>query len=261
VLLRHALTISLYQHGSGAVLKLDDIITSLRDLNPAAQHQERTWKIYAERMTQWLSAVGLLETQEEGWKLEDKGEESINPTSAQIRRYYSRHPRQYRENTLFIGDTSPHRTVRALGWLLEQTPKTWKEIETKGHRNGSRTLLNLRIIRNEGGKYRVAESLENSEMAIVSSVFHAALKEPVMDLVMQLLVEDPTANTTQIGITVAAKYERDWTEASQQRIGSSLKQWGTWLLKGKNEDSIPKPPGRASDQISEFQMRLLPDND
>lgn len=256
----HALTLSLAQHSVGTILTLEHIIFSLQEINPAAQHQERTWQIYAERMTQWLSAVGFLEPVQDGWKLEDRGEESISPTNALIRRYYSRHPRQYRENTLFIGDTSPLRTVKALSWLLQQKPQSWKEIEKSGHRNGARTLLNLRIIKNERGKYFVSEPIRNTESTTRQCVFNAAVKEPVLELVVDFLMDNPTASGTDVGAIVAKEYEREWTEASLQRIGHSLKQWGKWLLLGRDNEAVPRPLGQRDKHENKGQLSFWQDD-
>ena len=61
VLKTHALTRSLSRYSAGMILTTDNIVEALREVNPAAQHQQKTWQIYADRMAQWLSAVGYLE--------------------------------------------------------------------------------------------------------------------------------------------------------------------------------------------------------
>jgi hypothetical protein len=258
VLRTHALTKSLSRYSVGTVLTTDNLIQALREVNPAAQHQQKTWKIYAERMAQWLSAVGYLEpVGDTGWKWEDRGEESISPTNALIRRYYTRHPQRYRENTLFIGDTSPSATVAALVWLISQPPQRWADNSAAGHRNGARTLLNLRLIRNEHGKYHVTTFGSRDMKGLTASVWNAANKEPVMELVCRFLVEHPHANGQQVGEIVAQKYERKWTPASLQRIGSSLQQWGIWLIRGKDSgDELPVAPGRNKLSSSEHAEQL-----
>ncbi len=47
----HALTIGLSKYEAASVTE-EDIIELLKEINPAAQHQERTWKGYAKRMIQ-----------------------------------------------------------------------------------------------------------------------------------------------------------------------------------------------------------------
>lgn len=259
VLRTHALTRSLSRYSNGTILTTGQLIEALRQVNPAAQHQQKTWKIYADRMAQWLSAVGFLEPSgEHGWKWEDRGEDSISPTNALIRRYYTRHPQSYRENTLFIGDTSPSATVTALDWLISQPPKRWREIETAGHRNGARTLLNLRLIRNEHGRYHVTSLGGTDISSLNAAVWNAANKEPVMALVCRFLEMNPTASAQQVGEIVAREYERDWTPASLQRIGHSLRQWGMWLIAGKTDsDEVPVPPGRNKTASSEAIGQLV----
>lgn len=258
VLRNHALTISLFQSDAETVLSLEQIIDALKRINPAAQHQQRTWKIYAERMAQWLSATGYLQLMDnkQGWKLDDMGEESINPTNALIRRFYTRHPQQYRENTLFIGDTSPYRTAKALEWLVSRPAQTLEEISEAGHRNGSRTLLNLRLIRNENRRYVVVDNVAKDYDYSTGNqaIWKAASKEPVMELVIGLLERNHNASGADVGELVAKKYERVWTPSSQKRIGISLRQWGVWLITGKRTGTIPAPPGRGETDTSQLPL-------
>ena len=252
----HALTISLHRLEAKEVVTVQDIIDLLREINPAAQHQHKTWKMYAERMAQLLSATGFCEPIGEGWQIEDRGEESISSTNALIRRYYTRHPQQYRENTLFIGDTSPYRTVQALEWILTQPPQDWRGIVKAGHRNGARSLINLRLIHNERGKYHLQISVDNIRHELNEAIWLAVSKEPVMELVIELLHQKPTASGREVGELVASRYEREWTLASIERIGNSLRQWAAWLIDGRATDTVPEPPGRAESQIDDGDLQL-----
>jgi hypothetical protein len=242
VLKNHALTLSLKRYEK--FVSVENIIEILQEINPAAQHQQRTWKIYGERMGQWLSATGYLTPAPGGWRIEDRGEDSISATDIHVRHYFSRHPQRYRENTLFIGDTSPYKAVFTLEWLLSQPAITWSQIEAAGHRNGARTLLNLRLIRNHGGKYITSRTAKDETISPTKLVWEAAKKEPVVELVMNYLAQNPLASGEEIGRLVADDYERDWTPASEYRIGSSLLQWATWLIRGIRDGIVPKPPGR-----------------
>jgi hypothetical protein len=255
VLKTHALTRSLSRYSAGMVLSTDNIIEALREVNPAAQHQQKTWKVYADRMALWLSAVGYLEpTGDHGWKWEDRGEESVSSDNV-MRRYSTRQPQRYRENILFIGDTSPSATVAALFWLSSQPPQRWSEIEAAGHRNGARVLVNLGLIRNDHGRY-VVSALKSTDLRdLIIAVWNAANKEPVLELVCQFLGENQRASGQQVGGMVAAKYERNWSLASLQRIGNSLRQWGFWLIAGRNSSNeLPVPPGHSkvsSEEVNE----------
>lgn len=256
MLKNHALTISLFRFEIGSVVTTEIIINSLREINPAAQHQKRTWQIYAERISQWLSAVGFLEPVSNGWKLEDRGEESINPTNALIRRYYSRHPQRYRENSIFVGDTSPYQVVKALEWLLDNPPQSWSEIGAVGYRNGANIMVKLRLIKNENGKYYVSIPLKKEFDEIKSVVYYAVLKEPSIELVISFLEENPTASGLAVGEIVAKEYDREWEVSSQRRIGNSLRQWAIWLMSGQRSNMVPYPPGRQSEDSSDLQDEL-----
>ena len=54
VLKSHALTMGLSKRDPGEIIKAEDIIQLLKQINPTAQHQENTWKTYAERMMDWF---------------------------------------------------------------------------------------------------------------------------------------------------------------------------------------------------------------
>lgn len=255
VLKHHALTIGLKRFDNAGFVTLENMIEILQEINPAAQHQKRTWRIYTERIGQLLAATGYLIPAKRGWKLEDRGEESINPTNAQVRRYYTRHPKRYRENTLFIGDTSPYQAVRALEWLISEPPHTWQEIEGAGYRNGARTLLNLRLIINQSGRYVVSEVAHNAK-SLKEIVWETAQKEPVMELVITYLKENPSVMGEQVGKLVAENYERDWTPTSLKRIGGGLHQWATWLIQGSDNGVVPDPPGRKPKNLRNNGQQL-----
>ncbi|MFZ1754072.1 MAG: hypothetical protein WAU10_10020, partial [Caldilineaceae bacterium] len=93
-----------------------------------------------------------------------------------------------------------------------------------------------------------------------SSVYNAAKKEPVLELVVDFLTNNPTASGTDVGAFVAKEYEREWTEASLQRIGNSLKQWGRWLLLGKDSEAIPRPLGQRDKHDNKGQLSLWQDD-
>jgi hypothetical protein len=231
----HALTISLYNY-EGTWITEVDIVDLLREINPAAQHQERTWKAYADRMKQWLFATGYMVPGEDGWKVEDQGEVNAEFTRVSIG--------YYKQDNIFIGDTSPAKAVEALEWLMSNPPRSWSEFEAAGYRNAARALRSLRVIANVNGKCILTESVRQESGSATEIVWHTALREPVLKKTVEYLRRYPSISGHAIGDHVNKEYQRNWSPATKRRVGNSLKQWTQWLIAGMDSDGIPAPFGR-----------------
>ena len=86
VLKRHALTLKLCRFDEKIIIKLDDIIKYLKQINPTAKHRAETWSGYAERMAFWLTATGFLEPSDSAWTTKDKGEVYLPVHRKRLRR-------------------------------------------------------------------------------------------------------------------------------------------------------------------------------
>ena len=250
VLQSHALTIGLSKRDMGKIITVLDIIDLLKQINPAAQHQEKTWKAYAEKMAHWLSVTGYLVQMKNGWRLENQGKvnlEHINKT----RKSY-----KIGEITIFMGDTSPAKTAKALDYFKDNQPLSMKEIEEKGFRNALTALRGLRVVKFELRKYSIVESTGFDSKSSLEVLWGAACSEQTIQLVIDYLQAHPTANGKAIGRFVNQKFERDWSPGSEERVGNSLYQWASWVMKGMRKENIPEPPGRTKTE-SRNQLTIL----
>ena len=66
VLKRHALTLIISSLNEGSLISGEDIVQFLKKINPTAQHRERTWQIYADRMAAWLTVTVFFEPKRDG---------------------------------------------------------------------------------------------------------------------------------------------------------------------------------------------------
>ena len=251
VLRNHALTMRLSKQDQAEVITMLDIINLLKQINPTAQHQEKTWKAYAERMGQWLYVTGYLVQRENDWKFADQGKvnlEIINKT---------RRGRKTDGVHIFIGDTSPAKTLEALDYLRNNQPRSNKEMEEKGFRNAVVVLRSLKVVKNEFGKYSTVEPTEFDSNSSLEILWDAVCGERTVQLVIDYLKKHPTADGKAIGRFLNLKFKREWSPSSETRTGNSLYQWASWILIGKYEGKIPKPPGRmqteSRDQLDLFQ--------
>ena len=252
VIRNHALTIRLSKRVPGEHITTLDIINLLREINPTAQHQENTWRIYAERMVYWLSLTGYLVQEKDNWKFEDQGKvnlEKINKSRKAGRKTGG--------ITIFIGDTSPLKTVEALDYLRSNQPLSNKEMEEKGFRNALNGLRGLGVVKYGDGGYSIIELTEQKPSSTLEIVWDAACQEKAIRLVIDYLGKHPTADGRAVGNYVNNQFKRDWSISSEKRIGNSLRQWGLWVLIGKRQGRIPEPLGRikldSEEQINIFQ--------
>ena len=239
VLKSHALTMGLSKRDPEEIITTLDIIQLLKEINPTAQHQEKTWKTYAERMGHWLSVTGYLVQIKNDWRLRDQGKvnlEDINKT---------RKTRKTVEHTAFMGDTSPAKTIEALDYLKNNQPLSVKEIKEKGFHNALMVLRGLRVVKPELGKYSVVESAEFESKSSLEVIWAAACGEQTVKLVINYLKEHPTVDGKTVGEFVNQKFNRNWSTNSKKRVGNGLRQWASWVMKGMRGEKIPEPPGRT----------------
>jgi hypothetical protein len=62
----HAVTLNLRKLERGTTIKESEMIDILKGINPTAPHGEKTWKIYADRILNWLTATGYIITTSDG---------------------------------------------------------------------------------------------------------------------------------------------------------------------------------------------------
>ena len=239
VLKSHALTMRLSKRDPEEIITTLDIIQLLKQINPAAQHRERTWKTYAERMGRWLSVTGYLLQIKNGWRLEDQGKINIEDINKTRKTY------KIGEIPIFMGETSPAKTIETLDYLKNNQPLSVKEIKEKGFHNALMVLRGLRVVKPELGKYSVVESAKFESKSSLEIIWAAACGEQTVKLVINYLKEHPTVDGKTVGEFVNQKFNRNWSTNSKKRVGNGLRQWALWVLKGMRGEKIPEPPGRT----------------
>ena len=252
VLRNHALTLRLSKRDPGKIITTQNIIQLLKQINPTARHKEKTWKVYAERMEYWLSVTGYLVQRENDWKFEDQGKVNLEYIAK------TRKGRKIGGSIIFLGDTSPVKTIEALEYLRNNQPLSSQEMERKGFRNALAVLRRMDAVKNELGRYFVSESTQLNSKSSLETVWDAACSEKTIQSVIDYLENHPAVDGRAVGEYINKEYKRDWSAASKLRIGNSLRQWARWVLIGNQEKRIPKPPGRTEVE-SEDQMLLFED--
>ncbi|MCG8408879.1 MAG: hypothetical protein MI923_27050, partial [Phycisphaerales bacterium] len=188
---RHALTISLSKKEPNTVFSESDIIECLKEVNPTAQHKERTWKIYTERLTQLLLVTGYLVEAPDGFLFQDCGDVSIPTLLRQFRGKGQR-------GLMFVGESPPLKTVEGYEWLRLNQPKTGSEIKLSGYRNAIQSLNHLGLTHLSEGKYCIVQPSDLS-ISAKEIVWDAARNNEVVKKVMEFIQEHPVCDGQSIG--------------------------------------------------------------
>ena len=221
----HAVVLNLKRLEKTVTLEETKMIDLLKQINPTAQHQEKTWKMYSNRMLQWLTATGYIVPTQSGWQIEDRGD--INTDFAKISVGY------YSKEHFFIGDLSPAYALQALEWLMNNpNPVTsWSEFHENNLRNAAQSIRNLGIIVNFEGRYVITEKYKNCGSPL-EIFWKAAKNDKTLQKAKKFLRENPSSSGRELGRLLNQDFERNWSESSIERIGNSLRQWAHWLILG-----------------------------
>ncbi len=155
---------------------------------------------------------------------------------------------QKRTHSVFIGDAPPHVTLQALKWLKLNEPATKKQILKKRFRNAKAVLSQLGMIRQEGGKFYVANFVKESNKKLHELIWEAAKDDQTLQKVVEYINEHPNAKGVEIGRFINDKFQRNWSAGSIIRTGGSLRRWGTWILYGIDTKDIPIPVRKRYDK-------------
>ncbi len=226
VLRRHALMLRLARYEETEIVSQEQLVDELKATNRAAQHRARTWRIYAERISRWLRATGLLTQAPGGFRVHDRGDvQSLKDRKAR--------------NGKFLGEAPPQRVVEALLWLGCNSPKSVDEIKTAGYRNSVSVLSRFGIAtRTEDGKKIVVETTAQSDGA-EKAVWDAANRDPVLSVVVQLLETSPRVKPEVIADNLKEVVSMEWKAASKRRVGNALRRWAAWLIEGRENNRVP----------------------
>lgn len=243
ILKRHALYLALsVSEESGRRLTLDDLVASLRRINPTAHHGAGTWKTYAERIAQWLSAVGLFKVEQNGWILEDHGK----PIASLVWRGRGKGDGVHR--SAFQAEAPPEKVIACLDWIRKSSGKTTTAVKKAGHRNALAVLVRWGLVQPDGNRVdEIGE--EGADTRSASLVWKKAWSDSTLVQVRKWLESDPSLDGLQLGERLAEVRGMGWTRASKVRVGNGMRRWGCWLLEGEETSAPPSIPRKPRTKI------------
>ncbi|KPL87561.1 restriction endonuclease [Herpetosiphon geysericola] len=245
---RHALTIELSKNKQDAYITLQDIITILKQINPAAQHNENTWKVYAERMLHWLLATGYVVENDNDWIFKDKGDVVITSFRKVLRRV---------TKNAFLSASSPAKTLEAFQWLNKNQPQSRLDIKIAGYRNAIMILRSLKLVKNEKKLFTTIFERNSPDEDLLKLLWQSINEDRSIQNVLRFMQNNPYATGSDIGRFINQEYKKNWTTSSEQRNGNVLRKWGIWLLEGSKSDNIINPISKSDkEKFSNLQIRI-----
>lgn len=189
---------------------------------------EKTQKIYAAKLLNWLVNLGMVETRSDSSFAIANAPREVNLSS----RSQSRRSRDSMNgvsiHNLFWGETSPE--------VLEQTyisiqnkELTFQDLKKMGYRNSVSVLWSFGGLEKKNGIYYVSDTLENVYKNIQST--------ENIQLAMKIVSENPKITEKEMGEILEKKYNKRWQESSRVRYGSAVRRWARYFL---NVDSKQK---------------------
>ena len=243
ILKRHALYLALsVSEESGRRLTLDALVASLRRINPTAHHGAGTWKTYAERIAQWLSAVGLFKVEQNGWILDDHGK----PIASLVWRGRGKGDGVHR--SAFQAEAPPEKVIACLDWIRKSSGKTTTAVKKAGHRNALAVLVRWGLVQPDGNRVdEIGE--EGADTRSASLVWKKAWSDSTLVQVRKWLESDPSLDGLQLGERLAEVRGMGWARASKVRVGNGMRRWGCWLLEGEETSAPPSIPRKPRTKI------------
>lgn len=176
--------------------------TSLRD---------DTKRMYALRLTKYLSAIHFLERAANGWRLIDgaPGQLILMP--------------RVRGTGVFLGDAPPEK-VDELIQLLLKSPMLRKDLDRLHLRNAVACAIVLGLAVTQHGTV----FLKNDSKDLQISLAEAVSNTPSFRIVRELVRDAPGLSGTEIGKRLSVELKLIWSNATYLRRGNALRRWVQW---------------------------------
>lgn len=238
---KHVFTLMLQSRASNSGLSLDEVIGLLKEIFPSGVYAEKTWHSYTVRLLRWLSLCGLAGQKSSLWMYRDIGDINIS---------FMRNRGYGRKGKVFSAASSPAVTIEALDWLCARGGINKDEQLPKGYRNALSVLGRFELVAPVGN--RITPNLDKLKKyrSSMEAVWTEASLEPLIEHCSKVMSVGIVGTRRELASYVNQKYGLDWTETSEIRNGTALKQWVTWVMEGKSASKLSSPPGRSESKLT-----------
>lgn len=232
---KHAFTLELQKLHANKIITRETALNTLKSLFSDNKYSEKTWKIYTNRLCNYLIATGLLEPSPKGFIVKDSGRIRPELLSA---------PTSRSRGAIFTAPASPALVVEVLDWIVAENKVRKGSEKPMGYRNAVAALLRLSLVKQDSEYYYPNFETSIRGRSNLISILIAASKEESVSLAMEVLTKSPNASSKDIGSALVETFSLNWTSASKIRNGGSIRQWASWIIESVSNHQITPPPGR-----------------
>lgn len=201
------------------IISADDFINIIKPIYKAT-FEEKTWKMYANKMLAWFCNLNLLSL---NYKYEIAlSSERLSSTLADLSK--SLKQIQNSSNT-FLGG-APHERVCELINILSNDNISIQNISTK-YRNAISILKRIGLLKIINDNLHLTTL--DKERALLT-LKENVKKSPQLSYINQLMVQNPNLDGKAIGQMLNQKFNYNWKNTSEIRTGNALKRWWKWAF-------------------------------
>lgn len=195
------------------VLTQEEFVRIYADTNKRADVRAATSAHYAVRVLGWLRGLGIVAQLGNTLMLADGGQQSaIALKNLSIRRL----------SDIFLGEAPPSKVVAAFRAMCG-SHMSRSQLETQHGRNACYVLLKLGLMRPDGSQIVLAPP-DQAESVVAARAFEA----PTVKAAVELMKTKMGQSGLEYGMYLANRFGTNWSEGSQRRCGTALRQWAEW---------------------------------
>ncbi len=216
----HSLKLSLFKKYLGKRVNQQTIQETLKECIPKAKFGEKTWTIYANRLTNYLIYSGFLEREGLNLIVRDTGNVITNRTKL---------PRG-RRSEVFIVTVAPIAVLNEIHKILDP-----EYIRQDTPRNILAAFKRLGLIVENNRISTLDDKTVSNHSDVNKFILDIVLKENSLLRCIKLLEVNPKIKGKELGEIISQEYSLSWAEATQARAGHTLRQWSLWVKDIQNE--------------------------
>jgi hypothetical protein len=232
---KHAFKLAVYKKHAGKTIEQNTIYEVLKSCLPKAKYSDKTWKVYGNRLTNFLVYSGYFVRAGHQIVVQDLGVSVIDTNSS---------GRQGKKRgVVFSANASPASVCEVLE-LIRTTNKV-AEINSLGYRNSLAVVKRFELVKVNKNEITLNMQSINKYGGVNEAVWTSAKNEPVIASCIDYMKHKTGLSVMDVGKFVSSEYNLNWNEGSIKRNGGGLRQWSHWIKEGMDNSIIPTPRGRS----------------
>lgn len=212
----HEIVRRLRENAMHGTLPADHFTQIYEEANKREELGTKTIAVYAARVLGWLHGLGITSQIGKTLVVADSSQKGLSSLSEV--------PDSRRVSDIFLGQAPPHKVVAAFQHLCTSKPSRL-EIENAHGRNTFSCLMSLGLARPDGTP--LADATTSQASLVVAT---RAASRPTVRAAIELVTAKEGLSGLEVGQHLAERFETQWSEGSQRRNGTALRQWAAWSL-------------------------------